>query len=133
MDNLTTFDVVFPLTVLFLLAVAVPFGMMFANWLLSPQTKKKSLVKGDAYECGLSHVLGTPDERFPVKFYLVAMLVLVFDLEVAFLYPWATQFLKGGWDMLVILLVFLVILEAGYLYLIKKGALDWNKISEHAD
>ena len=58
MDNLTTFDVVFPLTVLFLLAVAVPFGMMFANWLLSPQTKKKSLVKGDAYECGLSHVLG---------------------------------------------------------------------------
>jgi len=133
MADYTTFDVVFPLSVLFLVAIVVPFGMMFANWLLAPQTDKKNQVKGDAYECGLSHVIGTPEERFPVKFYLVAMLFLVFDLEVAFLYPWAMRFLKGGWDMLGILLVFLVILEAGYLYLIKKGALDWNKISENAD
>lgn len=133
MDNQTTFDVVFPLTVLFLLAVAVPLGMMFANWLLSPPTQKRNLAKGDAYECGLSHVIGTAAERFPVKFYLVAMLFLVFDLEVAFLYPWAVQFLNGGWELLGVLLVFLLILEAGYLYLMKKGALDWNKISEHAD
>jgi NADH-quinone oxidoreductase subunit A len=133
MADYTTFDVIFPLSVLFLVAVAVPFGMMFANWLLAPQVHKDNQVKGDAYECGLAHVIGTPAERFPVKFYLVAMLFLVFDLEVAFLYPWAVQFLKGGWDMLGVLLVFLVILEAGYLYLIKKGALDWNKISEAND
>jgi len=62
-----------------------------------------------------------------VKFYLVAMLFLAFDLEVAFLYPWAVRFLKGGWEMFWSLLSFLVLLEAAYIYLYRKGALDWRK------
>ena len=80
-----SFDIFFPIFVLVLLAVAVPFGMMFANWLLSPQTQLKNKAKTDAYECGLSKVIGNASERFPVKYYIVAMLFLVFDLEVAFL------------------------------------------------
>ena len=69
--------------------------------------------------------IGTADERFSVKFYLVAMIFLAFDIEVAFLDPWAIQFLKGGWEMFAILAAFLVMLEAVYLYLWNKGALDW--------
>ncbi len=68
----------------------------------------------------------SPD-RFPVKFYLVAMLFLAFDVEVAFLYPWALHFSKGGWEMVGLLVAFLGLLEAAYLYLWRKGALDWDK------
>ena len=85
------------------------------------------LIKREPVECGLRAVVGTADERFSVKFYLYCHAVFVFDLEVAFLYPWAVQFNDGGWGMVTVLLVFLVMLEAGYLYLYRKGALDWEK------
>jgi NADH-quinone oxidoreductase subunit A len=61
---------------------------------------------------------------------MVAMLFLVFDLEVAFIYPWTIQFLAGGWELLFILLAFLLILESGYIYLLKKGVLDWNSVKD---
>ena len=122
--NPTTFEIVFPLTVLVLLGIGVPSFMVGANWLLHRQ-RKTYASKEQAYECGLSRTVGTADERFTVKFYLVAMIFLAFDIEVAFLYPWAIQFLKGGWEMFAILAAFLVMLEAVYLYLWNKGALDW--------
>jgi len=122
----TTFEIVFPLTVLVLLGALVPVGIMIANRLIHPQ-RKGPKSKGEAYECGLGQTLGSAGERYSIKFYLIAMLFLVFDLEVAFLYPWAMQFRKGGWDMFWILIAFLLILEAGYAYLWNKGALDWNK------
>ncbi len=128
-----SFEIFFALFVLVLLAVAVPFGMMFANWLLSPQTQLKNKVKTDAYECGLSKVVGNASERFPIKYYIVAMLFLVFDLEVAFLYPLAVGFKHGGWEMLAFLMVFLLILEVGYLYIVRKGVLNWSKISDRID
>jgi NADH-quinone oxidoreductase subunit A len=124
-----TFDIFFTIFVLVLLAVAVPFGMMFANWVLSPQTQLKNKAKTDVYECGLSNVIGKASERFSVKYYVVAMLFLVFDLEVAFLYPLAIEFLNGGWDLFAILMVFLIPLEAGYLYIIRKGVLNWSKVT----
>ncbi len=122
----TTFDIVFPLTVLGLLGAVIPAGIMIANRIIHPM-KKGTASKGEAYECGLGQTLGSAGERYSIKFYLVAMLFLVFDLEVAFLYPWALQFLKGGWELFWILVAFLVILEAGYMYLWNKGALDWSK------
>jgi NADH-quinone oxidoreductase subunit A len=97
---------------------------------LHPGKIKQVLIKGSSYECGLAHVSGTANERYPVKYYMVAMLFLVFDLEVAFLYPWTVQFLVGGWELLFVLLGFLVILEAGYIYLLKKGVLDWSRITD---
>jgi NADH-quinone oxidoreductase subunit A len=125
----TTFEIVFPLTVLAMLGIAVPAGIMIANQAINPQ-KKGTRSKGEPYECGLGQTAGNAGERYSIKFYLVAMLFLVFDLEVAFLYPWALSFLKGGWDLLWILLTFLVILEAGYMYLWNKGAFDWNDATE---
>ncbi len=121
----STFDVVFPLTVLVILGVLVPSFLVGANWFLNRQ-RKTFQAKGDSYECGLSTTAGSADERFSVKFYLVAMIFLAFDIEVAFLYPWAIRFLDGGWNLLWILLAFLVMLEAVYLYLWHKGALDWD-------
>lgn len=116
----------FPITVLVLLALLVPASLLAISWFVHPH-KTNNPSKDEPYECGLGETVGSAAQRFDVKFYLIAMLFLVFDLEVAFLYPWAVHFHQGGWGMVAVLLVFLLILEAGYLYLFRKGALDWDK------
>ena len=130
MSNVEIFDTTFAMTILVIMAVCIPSILLLANWFLHPGKVKNVLIKGSAYECGLAHVSGTANERYPVKYYMVAMLFLVFDLEVAFLYPWTVQFLAGGWELLFVLLGFLFILEAGYIYLYKKGVLDWTSIKD---
>ncbi|MBA3685727.1 MAG: NADH-quinone oxidoreductase subunit A [Planctomycetes bacterium] len=128
----SVFDIVFPLTVLVLIGLAIPAGMLLANHVISRMvhgTGNTSPGKIEPYESGLNATLGGARERFSVKFYLIAMLFLAFDLEVAFLYPWAAHFMdtpKGDWTMVWLLLPFLVMLEVGYLYLFRKGALDWD-------
>jgi NADH-quinone oxidoreductase subunit A len=126
----SVFDTVFPLTILALIAVSIPAGMIIANWLISRWAvgqRNDNAGRQEPYEAGLPATVGGASERFDVKFYLVAMLFLVFDIEVAFLYPWAVRFADGGWEMVVLLAVFLVLLEVGYLYLYKKGAFDWDR------
>ena len=130
MSNVQILDTTFAMTILLILAVVVPLALLLANWFLHPGKIKKVLIKSTAYECGLAHVAGTANERYPIKYYMVAMLFLVFDIEVAFLYPLAVVFLSSPWSLLFVLLGFLVILESGYLYLYKKGILDWNKLSD---
>ena len=94
---------------------------------------KRNPTKDSAYECGMLPQ-GDAQPRFSVKFYLVAMLFILFDIEIVFMYPWAVvyrEFLarpEGGgslifWSML----CFVGILTVGYIYAIKKGALDWKK------
>lgn len=131
MGNVEIFDTVFAMTILVVLAAAVPLLLLFANWVLHPGRIKNANIQETAYECGLSHVSGTSNERFPVKYYMVAMLFLVFDLEVAFLYPWVVEFMNiDGWSPLFILLGFLVILEAGYTYIYRKGVLNWTTLKD---
>ena len=130
MSNVEIFDSTFALTILVILAVAVPLLLLFSNWILHPGRLKNTTIKGTPYECGLAHVAGTANERYPIKYYMVATLFLVFDIEVAFLYPLAVVFLSSPWSLLVVLLAFLLILESGYLYLYRKGVLDWNKLSD---
>src|SRR5438067_13251568 len=77
------------------------------------------------YECGMPAV-GDARERQSVKFYLVAMIFLLFDSEVAFLYPWAMALRDLGWPGLVQVIVFMLLLLAGYVYVWRKGALDWG-------
>ena len=124
------FDRVFPLTILVLLGLAVPTALLLINrlgnwWAIGRRAADPG--KQEPYECGLSSTAGSAGDRFPVKFYLVAMLFLAFDVEIAFLYPWAIHFKAGGWEMLWLLVAFLVLLEVAYLYLWRKGALDWDK------
>jgi NADH-quinone oxidoreductase subunit A len=77
------------------------------------------------YECGMPPV-GDARERHPVKFYLVAMIFLLFDIEVAFLYPWAMALRELRWVGFLQLLVFFAILFSGYVYVWRKGVLDWG-------
>lgn len=94
-----------------------------ASWLFGPQ--RPSREKMTTYESGMEPVR-TARERFSVKYYIVAMLFIVFDLEVVFMYPWAVQFRKLGMIAFVEMLIFIFILFVGYIYILKKGALKWD-------
>jgi NADH-quinone oxidoreductase subunit A len=77
------------------------------------------------YECGMPPV-GDARERQSVKFYLVAMIFLLFDIEVAFLYPWAMALRDLGWPGFLQVVLFMLLLLTGYIYVWRKGALDWG-------
>jgi NADH-quinone oxidoreductase subunit A len=81
--------------------------------------------KSAPYECGMPPV-GDARERVSVKFYLVAMIFLLFDIEVAFLYPWAMALRDLGWPGFVQVVLFMALLLAGYVYVWRKGVLDWG-------
>ena len=87
--------------------------------------RKPTPEKEAPYECGMPPV-GDARERQSVKFYLVAMIFLLFDIEVAFLYPWAMALRALGWSGYLQVLLFTLVLGAGYIYVWKKGALDWS-------
>ncbi len=93
------------------------------------KTGRRSKIKDTAYECGMLPV-GDAQPRFSVKFYLVAMLFILFDIEIVFMYPWAvvyTQYIaEQGTLILWSMLGFIGILTVGYVYALKKGALDWK-------
>jgi NADH-quinone oxidoreductase subunit A len=87
--------------------------------------RKPTPEKGAPYECGVPPV-GDARERQSVKFYLVAMIFLLFDIEVAFLYPWAMALRDLGWGGFFQILVFFGLLLTGYIYVWRKGVLDWG-------
>ncbi len=113
------------LPILLFLIVAIGFGAgtVLASELIVPQ--RRGPIKNSPYECGVEPV-GNARGRFSVKFYLVAVLFILFDIEAVFLYPWAASFRWLGLYGLIEMLLFIVILLAGYLYLLKKRALEWD-------
>ncbi len=113
------------LPILLLVIVAVGFGLvsLVASSLIGQ--KKSSAVKLAPYESGCEPV-GTARERFSIKFYLIAMLFILFDIEAVFLYPWAILYKRLGVFGLAEMGVFIVILFVGYIYVWKKGALEWE-------
>lgn len=110
-----------PVLIALILGSVVATVMVFASTLLGP--KKHSLVKDQPFECG-NAPSGTAWGRFSVKFYLVAILFIVFDVEVVFLYPWAVVYRDLGIFGFFEMLVFVLILAVGLVYVIKKGALE---------
>jgi NADH-quinone oxidoreductase subunit A len=90
--------------------------------------KQPSRMKSQPYECGITPI-GDAREPFSVKFYLVAMVFILFDVEAIFLYPWAYIFRELRWFGFIEMLLYIGILLVGYFYLWKKGALDWNRSS----
>jgi NADH-quinone oxidoreductase subunit A len=117
-----------PVLMLGLLAVAFSFGMLLLSVVLGKKGKRTP-IKDTAYECGMLPI-GEGSTRLSVKFYLVAMLFILFDIEVVFLYPWAVvykQMLKENAAAIFgSMISFLVILFAGYMYALKKKAFDWK-------
>jgi NADH-quinone oxidoreductase subunit A len=103
------------------------FGMAFLFMLFSEilGARRDTKQKRTIYESGMQP-FGTARERFSVKFYLVAMLFIIFDVEIVFMYPWAVQFRQLGTNGFVAMLLFIVLLLAGYIYIIRKGALKWE-------
>lgn len=88
--------------------------------------KRPSREKLSPYECGIPPV-GNARERFSVSFYLVGMLFILFDVEAVFLYPWAVVYKGLGWFGFLEMFLYIAILLAGYVYIWKKGALDWTR------
>jgi len=112
-----------PIVILTVLALVVAGVIIALSWIAGKPRKSTTMVT--PYECGVPAV-GNARERFSVKFYLVAVLFILFDIEAVFLYPWAVAFRQLGLYGLIEMVLFIVILLAGYLYLLKKRALEWE-------
>ena len=112
-----------PLLILFGVSVVNALGMGIASHILNPRrpTPEKSL----AYESGMIP-LGDTRARFSVKFYMVAISFIVFDLETIFLIPWAVQMRELGWSAFLAMTMFVIVLAVGLLYEWKKGGLEWD-------
>jgi len=112
-----------PIAIMFVLAmvfagVALLLSRLIAPWNPTPE-------KLDPYECGIVP-LQEPTARFPVKFYLVAMLFVIFDIEIVFLFAWAVQFHALGWPGVAAVGIFTLLLLETLVYAWRRGALDWN-------
>ena len=113
------------LSILIMIALGAGFALIsvLLSSVLGPS--KPSPEKSAPYECGMPPV-GDARERQSIRFYLIAMIFLLFDIEVAFLYPWALALRSLGWSGYLQVVLFTLVLTAGYLYIWKKGALDWS-------
>ncbi|MCI0532247.1 MAG: NADH-quinone oxidoreductase subunit A [candidate division Zixibacteria bacterium] len=117
------FEVYFPIVLVLALAVINAVGMVVLSHVLGKRRMTKA--KGIAYECG---VVPETDARarIPVKYYIVALLFIIFDLETVFLFPWAIIYKNLGLFGLIEMGIFILILFVGYFYILKKGALQWE-------
>ncbi len=113
-----------PILVQLLAAIGFIVTTMVVTHAIGP--KRKSELKDAPFECGIDTV---GDARTPIsiKYFLIAILFVLFDVEVIFMYPWAVNFKKMGWFGFGEMVVFLSLLMAGFYYIIKKGVLTWDK------
>ena len=112
-----------PVALMFLLGSTFAGATMWLSWRIAPNNPTPE--KLAPYECGIVP-LQEPVERFPVKFYLVAMLFVIFDVEIVFLFAWAVNFNELGWPGIAAVGLFVVLLVETLVYVWKRGALDWN-------
>ena len=113
-----------PILLFILVAVSFPIITILIAKLV--QAGRHDPVKAEPYECGIKPTSEAHDTRFSVRYYLIAVLFVVFDVETVFLYPWAVNFKALGWFGYMEMLVFAVTLVIGLAYVWKKGALDWE-------
>ena len=111
-----------PILVLAAVAVGFAAGVLFLSQLLG--RPRPTAAKSAVYECGVPPI-GTARERFPIKFYLVCMIFILFDVDAAFLYPWALIFRELGLFGLLEMTFFILLLGGGFVYAWRVGALDW--------
>jgi NADH-quinone oxidoreductase subunit A len=113
-----------PILIFFILVTGFAVASLIGSYVMG--VKKPDPEKLSPYECGIEPV-GTARERFSVKFYLLAMLFLLFDIEAVFLFPWAVIYRELKMFGFVEMLVFIGAIFAGYVYIWKKGALEWER------
>jgi|SRR3954468_20582038 NADH-quinone oxidoreductase subunit A len=121
-------ELYFPVLVQVIIAAAVAAGLVGGSFLLGKKIRNR--VKDTPYECGITPT-GSARERFSVKFYLVAMVFILFDIEAIFLYPWVVVYRElnvsgGRFFGFIEMLLFIVLVLAGFFYIWKKGVLDWS-------
>lgn len=119
-----------PILIQFLFGAGFAALILTLAHLIKPKSAVKADTTPDTFECGIPYE-GDARGVFNVKFYLVAMLFIIFDVEAVFLFPWAVSFLnfkENGAGLFIVaeMFLFLLILLLGYLYIIRKGALDWE-------
>ena len=122
MDTPQTLPAYVPILILAVAALGLALFTVVISWALG--RPRPNPVKSSPYECGIPP-LGTARQRFPVKFYLICMIFILFDVDAAFLYPWALVFRELGTYGLTTMGAFIAILAVGDLYAWKIGALDW--------
>jgi NADH-quinone oxidoreductase subunit A len=113
----------FPVLLQALVAMLLAAGLITVSYLLGKRVKNR--VKDMPYESGIVPT-GDARQRFSVKFYLVAMLFIVFDIEAIFLYPWAVVYRELLMPGFIEMLIFVILILSGFFYIWKKGALDWS-------
>ena len=112
-----------PILLFLIVAGGIGVALLGIGALLGPRSKNAE--KSDAYECGFE-AFEDARTKFDVRYYLIAILFIIFDLEIAFLFPWAVVFDKIGMIALVEMALFLALLVVGFAYVWKKGALEWE-------
>ncbi|MFC1852644.1 NADH-quinone oxidoreductase subunit A [candidate division CSSED10-310 bacterium] len=112
-----------PLAILLFLAISIAGVMLIMSFVFGPRRPDEE--KLSVYECGINPTRDSR-ARFSIKFFIIAILFILFDIEVIFLYPWAILYQKLGLFGLVEMTVFIVILLLGYIYLWRKGAFEWE-------
>ncbi|HYM10411.1 MAG TPA: NADH-quinone oxidoreductase subunit A [Bryobacterales bacterium] len=111
-----------PILIFLAIAIAFPIATLLVARLIRPQAPSQE--KLEAYECGIKAASDSRG-RYTVRFYIVAILFVIFDVETIFLFPWAIQYKFLGFFGLIEMLVFLAILIVGYVWIFRKGALEW--------
>ena len=112
-----------PVVVFLLLGTAVGVGMLVFSWILRPRNPYPEKLL--TYESGITP-LTDAHQKFSIRYYIIAMLFLIFDIEAVFLYPWAVAYNQIGLYGFVEMVIFIIILLVGYFYAVKKGALEWE-------
>jgi NADH-quinone oxidoreductase subunit A len=112
-----------PILIIFLLATGIGLFVVVGGHLLGPRRPTK--VKGQPYESGMIPY-GPGTRRVSIRYYVIAMLFIIFDIELIFLLPWAIVFRQLGLFALIEMFIFLIVLIVGYIYAWKKGALEWD-------
>ena len=118
-----------PIFVLLAISTGLAVLIVIISIVLGPRKRAQNQTKIQPYESGMN-AIGQGQRRFPVRFYLVAVLFILFDIEVIFFYPWAVAFRQLGVFGLIQMLIFIGILFAGYIWVWKKGALDWETMDK---
>ena len=112
-----------------IIAVIVPSSLLVVSWMASRvriRPYKPNPIKEDTYECGMEAIGGGRWERFNVRYYRYALLFVIFDVEVVFLFPWATRVGALGWAGFAAIGVFLLVLTLGWLYEWRRGGMEWT-------